>query len=106
MLKRDETVVEEPLSHLIEKLDATVFGLVEALDANASDLPKLLDQALQGSLWARQIGHEPEDVQKPHRMIPETRAAVIWKNSTAESRKGPFRDGRGPRYGPHPGLNC
>lgn len=91
----DETTIEEPLSHLIEKLDATVFGLVEALDADAADLPKLLDEALQGSLWARQIGREPEDIQKAHRMILETRAAMIWKNSTAESRKGHFAMGVG-----------
>jgi hypothetical protein len=91
----EEDVVEEPLSHLVEKLDATVFGLVEALDADASDLPTLLDEALQGSLWARQIGREPEDVQNAHRMILETRAAVIWKNSTADSRRGHFAMGVG-----------
>ncbi len=91
----DDTSLEEPLSHLVEKLDATVFGLIEALDADASDLPRLLDDALRGSLWARQIGREPEDVQNAHRMILESRAALIWKNSTAETRKGHFAMGVG-----------
>ena len=91
----DDTSLEEPLSHLVEKLDATVFGLIEALDANSADLPRLLDEALQGSLWARQIGREPEDVQNAHRMILESRAALIWKNSTAETRKGHFAMGVG-----------
>lgn len=50
----DQTT-EEPLSHLVERLDATVFGLVEVLDADRADLPRLLDEALDSSLWARQI---------------------------------------------------
>jgi hypothetical protein len=33
----DEKIDEEPLSQLIERLDATVFGLVEALDADRLD---------------------------------------------------------------------
>ena len=32
----------EPLSELVEKLDATVFGLIEALDADRADLPNSL----------------------------------------------------------------
>ena len=39
-------------------------GLVEALDADAENLPRLLDEALQGSLWARQIGREGEAEQQ------------------------------------------
>jgi hypothetical protein len=54
----------EPLSQLVEKLDATVFGLIEALDADSADLPRLLDEALQGSLWVRQIVREGENVKK------------------------------------------
>jgi len=30
-----------------------IFGLIEALDAGGDDLPRLLDEALNGSLWAR-----------------------------------------------------
>ena len=40
-------IEEEPLSQLIERLDATVFGLIEALDADRGDLPRLLDEALR-----------------------------------------------------------
>jgi hypothetical protein len=85
----------EPLSQLVEKLDATVFGLIEALDADSADLPRLLDQALQGSLWARQIGREGETVKELHKAIIEARAKVIWRVTTGRSRKGHFAMGVG-----------
>src|SRR5690606_25045911 len=51
---------DEPLELLLEKLDNTILGLIEALDANADDLPALIDEALNGSLWARQIARRVE----------------------------------------------
>lgn len=88
----DET---EPLSHLVERLDAAVFSLIEALDADSADLPRLLDQALQGSLWARQIVREPEDWQPWYRTVLQARARVIWKYTTPVSRRGHFAMGVG-----------
>ena len=82
----EEKIDEEPMSYLIEKLDATVLGLVEALDAD--DLPHLLDEALQGSLWARQIAREDEVERQRHKFILEARAKVIWAHTTPEARKG------------------
>lgn len=91
----EEEIKEEPLSQLIEKLDATVFGLVEALDANSEDLPRFLDEALKGSLWARQIAREKEKTQEVHRAILTARARLIWKNTTPVTRKGHFAMGVG-----------
>jgi hypothetical protein len=85
----------EPLSQLVEKLDATVFGLIEALDADRADLPRLLDEALQGSLWARQIDRESSEIRKKHMAILEARAQLIWKHTTAAARKGHFAMGVG-----------
>jgi hypothetical protein len=85
----------EPLAQLVEKLDATVFGLVEALDADSADLPRLLDEALQGSLWARQIARAPEDTQTLHRAILKARAQLIWTHTTPAARKGHFAMGVG-----------
>jgi hypothetical protein len=48
--EEEERIDQEPLSELVERLDATVFGLIEALDADRADLPNLLDEALKGSL--------------------------------------------------------
>lgn len=91
----EETIDEEPLSQLVERLDATVFGLIEALDADRADLPKLLDEALKGSLWARQIVREEEDVAPLHKQVFEARASLIWKTTTEQARRGHFAMGVG-----------
>ncbi|HHN0024744.1 TPA: DEAD/DEAH box helicase [Pseudomonas aeruginosa] len=91
----EEPIDEEPLSQLVERLDATVFGLIEALDADRADLPKLLDEALKGSLWARQIAREGEDVASLHKKVFEARADLIWKTTTAQARRGHFAMGVG-----------
>ena len=91
----EESIDEEPLSQLVERLDATVFGLVEALDADRADLPKLLDEALKGSLWSRQIAREEEDVAPLHKKVFEARADLIWKTTTTQARRGHFAMGVG-----------
>jgi hypothetical protein len=91
-----ETDVDvEPLSQLIEKLDATVTGLIEALDANSDDLPRLLDEALRGSLWARQIARREENDAHWHRFILASRARLIWSKTTPLERRGHFAMGVG-----------
>ncbi|MES5483338.1 DEAD/DEAH box helicase [Bradyrhizobium sp. INPA03-11B] len=90
-----ERVEEEPLSQLVERLDATVFGLIEALDADRADLPRLLDEALKGSLWARQIMREGDDVGALHMKVLQARADLIWKATTPQSRRGHFAMGVG-----------
>ncbi len=95
-VESDEAKVdEEPLSQLVEKLDAAVFGLVEALDSESADLPRLLDEALNGSLWARQIARETEQLQELHRFIFKARANVIWTHTTPAQRRGHFAMGVG-----------
>ena len=91
----EENIEEEPLSQLVERLDATVFGLIEALDADRADLPRLLDEALQGSLWARQIAREGEATVAQHRKVFEARAHLIWSVTTPQARKGHFAMGVG-----------
>ncbi len=91
----DETIDKEPLSQIVERLDATVFGLIEALDSDRADLPKLLDEALQGSLWARQIAREDENVAPLHKKVFEARADLIWKTTSAQARRGHFAMGVG-----------
>ncbi|MGY0634049.1 DEAD/DEAH box helicase [Luteimonas sp. A478] len=86
---------EEPLPQLVERLDTIVFGLVEALEANEADLPKLLDEALRGSLWARQLARQSEDVAPSHKRVLLARAALIWKSTTPLVRRGHFSMGVG-----------
>lgn len=85
----------ETIESLVIKLDAIVFGLVEALDSNAEDLPTLLDEALQGSLWARAISRREEGQRDQHMMILRARSQLIWKLTTPEQRKGHFAMGVG-----------
>lgn len=91
----EATIEEEPLSVIVERLDATVFGLVEALDSDSADLPKLLDEALKGSLWARQIAREDDDVAPLHKKVLAARADLIWKTTTPQIRRGHFAMGVG-----------
>lgn len=91
----DGAIDEEPLSQLVERLDATVFGLVEALDADREDLPALLDEALSGSLWARQIGREAAGTDALQKTIIQARARLIWRHTTPAARKGHFAMGVG-----------
>ncbi len=91
----DDEAPEDTLPVLVEKLDAMVFGLVEALDAGSADLPQLLDEALNGSLWARQIARLDANVADWHRFILRTRAALIWSHTTPETRRGHYAMGVG-----------
>lgn len=92
---REESFGEEPLSQLVERLDATVFGLIEALDADRADLPKLLDDALKGSLWARQLAREDKNVAPLHKKVFEARADLIWKTTMEQARRAHFAMGVG-----------
>lgn len=85
----------EPFEHLVEKLDAMVIGLVDALDANADDLPRLLDEALNGSLWARKIAEEDEKMVDAHKFILQARANLIWNSTTVEARRSHYAMGVG-----------
>jgi hypothetical protein len=84
---------EEPLAMLVERLDAAVLGLVEALDADAANLPALLDEALNGSLWARQISRKTAAQIGNQKAILVTRARYIWSRTTHAQRRGHFAMG-------------
>jgi superfamily II DNA/RNA helicase len=86
---------EEPSSVLIERLDTAILALVEALEADADDLPRLLDEALNGSLWARQIARLPQEIREWHRRILQARSRLIWTSTTAAQRRGHFAMGVG-----------
>lgn len=84
-----------PLDDLVSRLDAIIFGLVEALDADADDLPELLDEALDGSLWDRRMDRLDPGVRRMQLIVLKTRARLIWSKTTAAQRKGYFAMGVG-----------
>lgn len=86
---------DEPLELLLEKLDNTILGLIEALDANADDLPALIDEALNGSLWARQIARRVEGARERQLALLQARSRLIWASTTAQQRRSHFAMGVG-----------
>jgi replicative superfamily II helicase len=91
----DESEGAGSIESLIERLDATVLGLIDALDADSSELPRLLDEALTGSLWARQIARLASERKLQQLWILESRARLIWNKTTAQQRRGQFAMGVG-----------
>lgn len=86
---------QEPFENLVEKLDAMVIGLINALDANAEDLPRLLDEALNSSLWARCVSEAGDQTTNNHRFILQARANLIWNATTPAARKSHYAMGVG-----------
>ena len=85
----------EPFEDLVAKLDSIVFGLIEALDADDDELPKLLDEALSGSLWARQMERLDSGFKRMQMIVLKARARLIWNETTAQQRHGHFAMGVG-----------
>tara|TARA_R100000306_G_scaffold62551_2_gene73128 strand:- start:4304 stop:7711 length:3408 start_codon:yes stop_codon:yes gene_type:complete len=86
---------DEPFELLVEKLDHAILGLVEALDADEADLPQLIDQALNGSLWARQLARRGDDLRERQLKLFRSRSGLIWSQTTVEQRRGHFAMGVG-----------
>lgn len=86
---------DEPFELLLEKLDHAIFGLVEALDADDADLPRLIDEALNGSLWARQLARRDDDLRERQLELFKARSGLIWSQTTANQRRGHFAMGVG-----------
>lgn len=86
---------DEPFELLLEKLDHAIFGLVEALDADDADLPRLIDEALNGSLWARQLARREDDLRERQLALFRARSGLIWSQTTVDQRRGHFAMGVG-----------
>ncbi|MYA27812.1 MAG: DEAD/DEAH box helicase [Nitrospira sp. SB0666_bin_27] len=86
---------EKALEALVAKADSIILGLVEALDSDAADLPALLEEALSGSLWERQLEREDPRERTRQMCVLTARAKLIWKKTTASERRGYFAMGVG-----------
>ena len=90
---------DEPLENLLQKLDSTILGLIEALDADSDDLPQLIDEALNSSLWARQIVRRTDGTRERQLQLFEARSKLIWHSTDAQQRRGHYAMGVGLRAG-------
>ena len=86
---------DERFELLLEKLDHAILGLVEALDADGADLPRLIDEALNGSLWARQLVRRGDDLRERQLALFSARSGLIWSQTTVNQRRGHFAMGVG-----------
>ena len=88
-----------PSGELLASLDSAILALVERLDCEDHELPKLLDDILQDSLWARTLARRTAEEKDVQRALLEQRASFIWSNSTEVQRRGYFAAGVGFRTG-------
>ena len=86
---------QESIQSLIERLDATVLGLFESLEAETADLAQILEIALEGSLWARQVARMAGDTRQYQLWIMHARSILIWNRTTPAQRKAQFAMGVG-----------
>ncbi len=85
----------EELEQLVAKVDSIVLGLVDALDADAENLSELIEEALSGSLWERQLERHPPSVKRGQLRVLTARARLIWGETTEAQRYGHYAMGVG-----------
>lgn len=78
----DDTDLEAVLEHV----DHALISLVEPLDADESQIPILIDEALKHSLFQLSIQRLPEATSAKHKSLLVGRARYIWRRSTAKAR--------------------
>lgn len=80
-------------------LDTAVLGLIGEFDIADADIPATLDAVLQSSLWQRRLLRYNDVNRAALGKLLETRARVIWAQSTAAQRRGYFLAGLGLKSG-------
>lgn len=85
----------ENFDERLARLDAALLALIDPLDCAVADIPKILDRALEQSLWARRLAREDPDGRKLQKAILTGRAARVWSTTTATQRRGYFNAGLG-----------
>ncbi|MGX5856496.1 DEAD/DEAH box helicase [Dyadobacter jiangsuensis] len=91
---QDQETFDETI-FLLDKLDAIVLGLIEALDSNSEDLEMILDQSLQGSFFSRQLQKYTKEESNLLKKVVTSRAKLIWNKSSEKARRGYFAMGVG-----------
>ena len=80
---------------VLASLDTAILALVERLDCDPDEIPQLLDDMLQDSLWTRTLSRKSDDERSVQRAILHGRARTIWSRSTEMQRRGYFAAGVG-----------
>ncbi len=80
-------------------LDTAVLSLIGEYDIPDADIAATLDMVLQSSLWQRRLQRLSDVTQAALGKMLETRARVIWSQSTSPQRRGYFLAGLGLKSG-------
>jgi hypothetical protein len=88
------------LSADLVDLDVAILSTVEQLDAPASEIATLLDEALKSSLWKRTLARHEQLIQTVERDVLISRATWLWKRTTTAQRTALYASG----LGTEPGL--
>jgi hypothetical protein len=95
----DDDIPEIEWERQLASLDAALLGSVEDLATDESDLPAALDAALKGSLWSRHLTRLKPAHQSALRTVLVERGKTIWRESTANQRRGYYLAGVGFKAG-------
>jgi hypothetical protein len=96
----DDVKSAEQYEEQLRSLDGAILSLVDDLDRDETSIAQALDEALQDSLYKRQLSILRPESQKIFKAILDSRASHIWQRTTSSQRKGFFFAG----VGLHAGL--
>jgi superfamily II DNA/RNA helicase len=75
--------------------DTAMLSLVGDNDISEDEIPAILDEILQSSLWNRRLLRQEENIQTLLQAALVSRTKHIWRESTAPQRKGYYLAGVG-----------
>lgn len=76
-------------------LDTAILSMIGENECDENEIPYILDNILNGSLWQRCLLRKPDKMRLLLNKTILSRANYIWKNSTSRQRKGYFLAGIG-----------
>jgi hypothetical protein len=80
-------------------LDTAMLSLIGEYDIPNTEIAETLDKVLQSSLWQRRLQRLSDVNQAALGKMLETRARIIWSQSTSSQRRGYFLAGLGLKSG-------
>jgi hypothetical protein len=91
----DRQRAERDWNEYLALLDTAILSLLGEQELDADEIAVQLDNILASSLWQRRLSHHEDNVQELFKSSLESRAKVIWANSTGPQRRGYFLAGVG-----------
>ena len=94
----DTLAMDDDLGRDVASLDCAILGLLDT-DMDGASIGDNLKQALEGSLFSRQLERQTQEIQKRIHDLILARSAEIWRNTSESERRGYRAAGIGMRAG-------